>query len=168
MARINVDAWVREEFGSPVLDIINRTSAIEANARKEPMGTDSKTLNRQLGEAGVRVTAKGVAYNEEEPDGDDLTLIARKFTAALRIAEEDVADLPASGVSNYLQDRQKGWAANYSKFLDNACLGVSGGTPANGGTIPFTSVYATICTTNVDLGYTANDNLVRGAVTYAN
>jgi hypothetical protein len=165
MARVQLDNWVREEYGSPVLDIITKTSAIEANSRREPMSTDSKTLNRQLNEANVVVTAKGVAYNEEIPTGDDLTIIARKFTAALRIAEEDVADLPASGVSGYIQARQVGWGANYAKFLDNSALGVT--AASNGGTVPFTSIYRSVTQADASVGYSANANLVQGAVTYA-
>jgi HK97 family phage major capsid protein len=147
--------------------VIKRTSFVEANARREPMGTDTKTLNRQLAEAGVAITAKGVAYNEEIPTGDEVTLTVRKFTAALRIAEEDVADLPASGVANYISSRQQGWASNYAKFLDNACLGVT--AASNGGTIPFTSLYRSLSTTTSSVGYTANDNIVQtgGALTYA-
>jgi HK97 family phage major capsid protein len=166
MARVNVDQWIREEYGSPVDLAVRQNSAVENLARREPMGTDTKTLNR-YGDVGVAVTAKGSAYNEEQPTGDEVTLTARKFTAVLRIAEEDIADLPASGVANYVSERQRDWASSYARFLDNACLGVS--AAANGTTIPFTSAYRAVTTADAGVGYVANANHIntQGAVTYA-
>jgi HK97 family phage major capsid protein len=166
VARVNVDQWVRDEYGGAVISRVRQVSAVEAVGRQEPMGTDVKIVNR-AGDVGVAVTAKGSAYNEEQPTGDDIALTARKFTALIRIAEEDVADLSNSGVANYIQQKQLDWASSYAKMFDNACLGVN--AASNGTTVPFTSVYRAATTADATVGYTANANVVDAgpSVSYA-
>src|SRR3546814_7062013 len=62
------------------------------------------------------------------------------------------------------------WATSWAKYLDNACLAVT--AAESGVTVPFTSVYKAIRTTNADTSYTADDNYVAtatgSALTYDN
>lgn len=161
MARVNLDNWIPEERGSSVLATINQTSAVEALATREPMGSDAKVIARQNG-VGVSVVPKGTAYPEDTTEDGEVTLKARKFGTAIRIAEEDLADIPA----NVIAAKQNEWAKSYAVKLDNACLGTT--AAENGTTVPFTSVYRSLSTADTDLGYTANANIVKtaGAVTY--
>jgi len=161
MARVNVDAWLQEEVSSKTVQRVISQSAVEGPGTvKEPMGTVYKLIDRP-GTIGVAVTAKGSAYNEEQPTGDQVTLTARKFTAALRIAEEDIADLPASGVTGYIDDRKADWGSSYARFIDNAALGTN--AAVNGTTVPFTSVYKAVTTADAGVSYTANANHVNQA-----
>ena len=157
MARVNVDQWVRDQYDGTVITRVRQTSAVEALGRQVQMGTDVKVVPR-AGTVGVAVTAKGSAYNEEQPTGDDVTLTAKKFTGMIRIADEDVADLPNSGIPNYIQTKQLDWASTYGRFFDNACLGTS--AASNGTTVPFTSVYRAATSADATVGYTANANLI--------
>lgn len=158
MARNNVDAWIPEERGSAVLARVNANSGVELLARREPMRTDTKTVPRS-GNMDVDVIPKGGAYGEDDSVNDEVVLKARKFGTAIRLAEEDIADLRDGGAANVIQIKQADWATAYARKLDNAALGVT--AAENGTTIPFTSVYRTVSQANVDLGYGAGDNLVQ-------
>ena len=154
MARVNVDNWIPEERGSSVLEAVAQTSAVEALATRENMGTDAKVIPAVNGVA-VSVIAKGAAYPEDVTADGEVTLKARKFGTAIRIAEEDLADSPA----NIIASKQKSWATAYAVELDNACLAVTGAE--NGTTVPFTSVYSAVNT-----GASGNIIKTAGAVTY--
>ena len=161
MARNTMEAWVPEEDGSTVLQRVNQLSGIERFARREPMNTDTKNVPRSAG-VGVESIGKGGAYGEDESVNDAVTLVARKFGKAIRIAEEDLDDT----LVDVIASKQRDWATSYAKFVDNAALGVT--AASNGTTVPFTSVYRALTQSNGDTGYTANDNLEQsaGAVTY--
>lgn len=165
MARENLDAWIPEERGSAVLTTISANSAVEALGRPEPMASDTKEVPR-VGDVDVTVTPKGTAYTENSSTDDVVTLRARKFTGLLRIADEDLQDIP----ENVIALKQTAWASAYAKGFDNACLGVT--AAENGTTVPFTSVYRTLSQADAALGYTANANIVKtaagAAVSYDN
>lgn len=154
--RVVLDNWIPEERGSTVLQVISQTSAVEALSTKESMKTDAKIIPAMNGVA-VSVIAKGAAYPEDATVDSEVTLKARKFGTAIRIAEEDLADIPTDVIAN----KQKAWATAYAVELDNACLGTT--AAANGGTVPFDSVYRVVSTSA-----SASANLIQtaGAVTY--
>lgn len=163
MVRNTFDDWIPEEFDSAVVQRVQQVSAVESVASRTPMGTDTKQVARSAG-VEVEVIDKGGTYGEDVSGNTDVTLIAKKFGKAIRIAEEDINDSLASIVSA----KQRDWATSYAKMIDNACLAV---TAAIGTGVPFTSVYKSLITTNAETGYTANDNRIQtgtGAVTYAN
>jgi hypothetical protein len=54
-----------------------------------------------------------------------------------------------------------GWGKSYAKMIDNASLAVS--AAANGTTVPFTSLYQLLNTTDGTLGYTGGTNIVTAA-----
>jgi HK97 family phage major capsid protein len=145
--------WIDEEQGSDVLRRIDRLSAVELFARREPMHTDSKTIPRSAG-MGVSVIAKSAAYPEDTSTNDEVQLVARKIGQAIRIADEDMLDSPADIVN----EKKSEWATSYAKFIDNAALGTN--AAANGTTVPFTSVYKALTTTDAATSYTANANRV--------
>lgn len=161
MARVNLDNWIPEERGSAVLETVAQASAVELLATRESMSTDAKIIHRQNA-VGVSVIPKGGTYPEDVTVDGEVTLKARKFGTAIRIAEEDLADIP----TNIIAAKQKEWAKAYAVELDNATLAVT--AAENGTTVPFTSVYRTLATADAELGYVANANIVQtaGAVTY--
>lgn len=150
-ARQSFDTWVPEEYGSDVIQRVNQMSAIEALARREPMGTDTRHVPRSGG-ASVAAVAKGASYAEDTATNDDVLLSAVKFGTAIRIAAEELVDAP----ENIIAVKQRDWATSYAKYLDNACLATSGAS--NGGTIPFTSLYKALRTTDSATSYTADAN----------
>lgn len=164
MARATFEnnAWIPEEQGSGVITTVQAQSAVEALARKEPMTTDVKNFARH-GDVDIESIAKGAAYGEDTAAADSVTLTARKFGKAVRIAEEDIEDSKNVDIVN---TKKESWASSYAKFIDNAALAVT--AAANGGTVPFDSVYRTLSQNGYN-GYTAGANLIAtaGAVEYA-
>ncbi|MCQ8831764.1 phage major capsid protein [Streptomyces malaysiensis] len=161
MARNTYEAWIPEEDSSEVIMRVNQVSAVEAFASPEPMSSNSKSIPRSAG-VGVSLVDKGGAYSEDVSSNDDITLTAKKFGKAIRIAEEDIDD----SLANIISTKQVDWATSYAKFIDNATLAVSA-APGTG--VPFTSVYYQLTQTDSGLGYTANDNVTTagsGGVTY--
>lgn len=165
MARQTFESWIPEEYGGAVITKIGELSAVERFARVEPMSTDTKRVPRSGGMAFAGAIAKGVAYPEDASTNDDIVLTARKLGTVLRVADEDLKD--TSQVANIIQTKQLDWARSYAVGFDNACLAVT--AAENGTTIPFTSVYKSLTTTNAATGYTANANRIQtaGALTYA-
>lgn len=161
MARQDFDVWIPEEWDGPVIQRVNQVSAVEALARREPMGTDTKHVPRSGG-MDVAVVAKGAAYGEDTNTNDDILLTARKVGKVLRVADEDINDVNYVSI---IESKQRDWATSYAKFIDNATLGTS--AVGNGTTIPFSSVYYQLTQTNAATGYTANANITAAAVTYA-
>lgn len=161
MARNTMEAWIPEEDDSQVISRVNQVSGVERFARRVPMTTDTRNHPRSAG-VDVEVVSKGGTYGEDESTNDTVTLKARKFGKAIRIAEEDLDDTLVDVISG----KQMDWATSYAKVLDNAALGVT--AAENGTTVPFTSVYRALTQANTDTGYTANANLVQtaGATTY--
>lgn len=168
MARATFEAWIPEIWGGAVITKIRAMSAVEQWARPEPMGTDTKHVPRSGGMSFAGAIAKGAAYPEDANTNDEVLLTARKLGTVLRVADEDLKD--TSGVANIIQTKQLDWARSYAVGFDNATLGVT--AVENGGTIPFTSLYKALTTTNAATSYTANANRVQSAtavaLTYAN
>ncbi|MYS15174.1 phage major capsid protein [Streptomyces sp. SID4982] len=157
MARNTLEAWIPEEYSSsPVIQSINQISAVEALASRITMGSDTKHVPRTAG-MGVDVVSKGGAYGEDTSLNDEVLLTAIKFGKAARLAEEDIDDQ----VANIIQSKMIGWSKSYAKMIDNASLAVSGA--ANGTTIPFTSLYQLLNTTDSGLGYTGGANITTAA-----
>lgn len=153
MARTTLEAWLPEEYESSVITLIGANSAVESTARKVSMGSDTKNIPRSSG-IQVEVIAKGGVYGEDGGAVDGITLFARKFGKVIRLAEEDIDD----SVAGIIEVKKVDWATSYAKTFDNACLGVT--AAENGTTVPFTSVYKALSTTNAVSGYTANANII--------
>ena len=134
MARVNADSWVPEEYGSEVIQTVEQHSAVEAVGRRVKMTSDIQKTPR-MGDVDVQVIPKGGVYPEDQPALDNVQLDAVKFGDRIIIAEEDLADARVDVITEY----QKGWATNYARKFDNACLGTT--AVANGVSVPFTSVY---------------------------
>lgn len=161
MARNTLEAWIPEEWEtSRVVQTITQISAIESLAARIPMGSDTKHVPRTAG-MDVAVVAKGGTYGEDTSLNDEVLLTAVKFGKAVRIAEEDIDD----SVANIIEAKMMGWGKSYAKMLDNASLAVS--AASNGTTIPFTSLYQLLNTTDSDLSYTGGDNITTAAAANA-
>jgi HK97 family phage major capsid protein len=152
-----MEAWIPEEYSSsPVIQSINQISVVEALAARIPMGSDTKHVPRTAG-MGVDVVAKGGTYGEDTSLNDEVLLSAIKFGKAARIAEEDIDD----SVADIINAKMLGWGKSYAKLIDNATLAVT--AASNGTTVPFTSLYALLHTTDATLGYTADTNITTAA-----
>jgi HK97 family phage major capsid protein len=163
MAASDVDLWIPEEQDGPVLTKINATSVVEVEARQEPMSTVTKKVYRDGGVDFEGATQKGGTIAEDDGDVDSILLTARKLTRIVRLNDEDVED--TSDTANVITQKQQGWATAYGIGFDNATLAVT--AAENGTTIPFTSLYRVLKTTDAGLPdgvtYTAGDNVVIGA-----
>lgn len=156
MARNTMEAWLREEQDSQVIRRLNQTSAAETRFRSLPMSGNVKTEPRMI-DMDVSVIAKGSAYGEDSGANDEVTLTARKFGRALRVAEEDIDD----NIADVLTAKKEGWVTSFGIALDNATMGTN--AAENGGTVPFTSIYQALKTTNAATGYTAGQHVLTTA-----
>ncbi len=157
-----MDAWLLDEQGSDIIKRIEYYSVAESTFRSIPMAGATKTEPR-MADMSVAVVAKGAAYGEDTALNDEVMLTAVKVGSALRIAEEDIND----ELANILEAKKQSWASSFGVFLDNAVLAVN--AVANGGTVPFTSIYKALRTGNASTNYTADANWAKtttGAPTY--
>jgi HK97 family phage major capsid protein len=161
VARNTMEAWLREEQDSQVIRRLNLTSVAETALRSVPMSGNVKTEPRMV-DMDVEVVPKGGAYGEDTGANDEVTLTARKFGRALRVAEEDIDD----NIVDVINAKKEGWVSSFAVAFDNAVFGTS--AAENGTTVPFTSIYRALNTTNAATGYTADANIVKtaGAITY--
>lgn len=149
-ANINVDDWIPIEYDDQVVQRVLTESVIEGRAQRYPMSSKTKSIPRS---AGVTVQA-GTTYTDDASTNDEITLTARRFIARVKIDEDDLAD--ASTRLDVIGTKALDWAISYADVFDNACLAVTGAE--NGTTVPFTSVYKRLRTTNSDTSYTADAN----------
>lgn len=162
MARNDIDAtgWLVEDKDSTVVKAYTHTSAWEKVARPITMTANVVEIPR-IEDMDVDVIPKGGAYGEETSDADVISIRARKFGKALRIAEEDVED---KKLADYLSLKKASAGSSFAKKFDNAAIGVN--AVENGTTVPFTSLYKALTTADATTGYTANANH-RGALVAA-
>jgi HK97 family phage major capsid protein len=147
---INVDDWIPIEYDSNVVQRVFTESAVERLARRVTMNSKTKSIPRS---AGVTVSA-GTTYTDDASTNDEITLTARRFIARVKIDEDDLAD--TSGRMDVIGTKALDWAISYADVFDNACLAVTGAE--NGTTVPFTSMYRRLRSTNNDTGYVADAN----------
>src|SRR5678809_1498077 len=149
-APITITDWIPIEYDSDVVQRVRMESVIERVGRRVRMGSKTKSIPRS---AGVTVTVN-TTYTDDASTNDETTLSARRFIARVQIDEDDLAD--ASSRMDVLGTKALDWAISYADVFDNACLGTTGAE--NGTTVPFTSAYRRLRTTESDIGYTADDN----------
>lgn len=149
-ANMNVDSWIPIEYDSNVIQRVLTESVVEAQARRVPMSSKTKSIPRS---AGISVSA-GTTYVSDTSTNDEVTLTARRFIARVTVDEDDLAD--ANTRLDTLGTKALDWAISYADVFDNACLGVTG--TENGTTVPFTSAYKALRTTESATSYTADAN----------
>jgi len=149
-AAATVTDWIPIEYDSEVIQRVLMESAIERFGSRVPMRSKTKSIPRS---AGITVTA-GTTYSDDTSTNDEVTITARRFIARFKIDEDDLAD--ASTRMDVIRTKGIDWAISYADVFDNACLAVTGAE--NGTTVPFTSVYRSLRSTNSDTSYTADDN----------
>ncbi len=147
-----LDDWIPIEWDEEVIERVRKASAVEATSQKHNMQTATK---RVLRASGLKINA-GKQYVTDDSDLDYVTLTARRFMSRVAVDEDDLAD--AAMIVDTLSQRARDWATSYADVFDNACLATTGAE--NGTSVPFTSVYKSIRTTDSAVGYTANDNYV--------
>lgn len=155
MARNDIDGtgWLVEDKDSTVVQAYKHTSAWDAAARPITMTANVVEIPR-IEDMDVEVIPKGGAYGEDQSDADVISIRARKFGKALRIAEEDVED---KKLANYLELKKSSAGSSFAKKFDNAAIGVN--AVENGTTVPFTSLYKALTTADATTSYTANANV---------
>lgn len=151
-AAATIDDWIPIEYDDEVVQRVLQESAIERYAAKVPMSSKTKSIPRS---AGITVTA-GTTYTDDSSTNDEVTITARRFIARIQIDEDDLAD--AETRMDVVGTKGMDWAISYADTFDNACLGTS--AAANGTTVPFTSLYKALRTTDNDVSYTADDNYI--------
>ncbi len=154
MARNVLDGtgWLVEQRDSNVVKAFRRTSVVEAEFRRINMTANTVEIPR-IADMAVEFIAKGAAYPEDQSSADVVSISAKKVGSALRIAEEDVDD---DKLADYVDEKKVSAGSSYAKLIDNAALGTN--AAASGVTVPFTSLYRSLITTDASTGYTANDN----------
>lgn len=145
-----IDNWIPIEWDSDVIQRVQMDSAVERYGYPVKMTSATK---RVLRSAGMTVTA-GTTYTADASTNDYITLTARRFISQFVVDEDDLSD--AESIVDVLNTKGKDWAISYADAFDNACLAVS--AAENGTTVPFTSVYKSLRTTNSATSYTADDN----------
>jgi HK97 family phage major capsid protein len=163
VARNDIDAtgWLVEDKDSVVVKTFAQTSAWDEAARTIDMTANTVEIPR-IDDMDVDIIPKGSAYGEDTSDADVITITAKKFGKALRIAEEDVED---KKLADYLDLKKQSAASSFAKKYDNAAIGTT--AAANGTTVPFTSLYRALTSADASTGYTANANVLSGtALTY--
>ena len=151
-----IDSWIPIEWDGDVIQRVQRESAIEQLGYRVPMNTATKRILRS---AGMTVTA-GTTYTDDTSTNDYITLTARRLISKFTVDEDDLAD--ASTIVDTIRIKGMDWAISYSDAFDNACLGVS--AAENGSTVPFTSAYKSLRTTNSATSYTADDNYLHESI----
>lgn len=155
MARNDIDGtgWLVEQKDSQVVKAFAHTSAWERAARPINMTANTVEVPR-IEDMDVDVIPKGSAYGEDQSSADTVTISAKKFGKALRIAEEDVDD---DKLADYLDLKKQSAASSFAKKYDNAAIGTS--AAANGTTVPYTSLYRALTTADSSTDYVANANV---------
>jgi len=151
------NGYIIEEHSSNVVQAALQNSAVESQARREPMATSTKRVPRFVGDA-PNVYAEGATIGEASVTVDDITLSARKWAKIMHISEEDLNDTFIDVLNTYKTQ----WATNWARKYDDACLGVTVATDGTD-TAPYTSVYREVSQ------YNSASNLLTtaGAVTFA-
>lgn len=145
-----IDNWIPIEWDSDVITRVLAESAVEKFGRPHNMTSATK---RVLRSGGLTVSV-GTTYTADATANDYITLTARRFLSQFVVDEDDLAD--ADSIVDTLNVKGMDWAISYADTFDNACLGVS--ATENGTTVPFTSVYKALRSTNSATSYTADDN----------
>jgi hypothetical protein len=145
-----IDNWIPIEWDDTVITRVLQDSAIERYGRPHIMRSATK---RVLRSSGLSVNGGGT-YTADTSTNDYITLTARKLNSLFVVDEDDLAD--ADSVIDTIKTKGQDWAISYADSFDNACLAVS--AAENGTTIPYTSVYKSLRTTNSATDYTADDN----------
>lgn len=149
-AAATVTDWIPIEYDSEVVQRVLMESVVERFGNRVPMRSKTKSIPRS---AGITVSA-GTTYTDDTSTNDEVTITARRFIARFKIDEDDLAD--ASTRMDVIRTKGVDWAISYADTFDNACLAATGAE--NGTTIPFTSLYRALRSTNADTSYTADDN----------
>jgi len=155
----NITAWIPMEYESEAVVRVRSESAIEAIGYKYVMTSKTKSIPR----SGATKSHVGTTYVDDDSTNDEVVITARRFNGRISFDQDDLSD--ANSRMNVRQTKANDWASSYADLFDNSCLGVSAdqnltidGTTHNY-IAPFKSVYYILRnTTDVGLGYTADDN----------
>ncbi len=161
MAARDINAWVPVEYDPTLTTNGVQPQALAAVARRVGMGSDTKEISRLLG-ADVN---GGSALTEDTHDGDKVTMYSYQFNGKVTLDEADVEDVNVDAIAGYNSE----WLNGYNVSVDNAAFGVSGARSSTASDFrPYNSVNAVLRTSDSGAGYTANANVISGAMSYTN
>jgi len=136
------NGWIPVQFGTdPLLRDVQK-SAVEAVGRKVKMVTAQAKVPRFVA-SGIDVVAEGGTIPLKDATPDSVILDALKFADRFAESTEDAEDAVYDAFVAYRNE----WLSNFAIAFDNACLGTAGA--ANGTTRPFTSVYQSVGSGNI-------------------
>lgn len=154
MAIDNSD-WIPVEISGPVVTAMKQVSALESVGTGVPMQSETKKTPIP-GSFDVAVKAPGVAYATQSGTAATVLLTAYQFGGSDQITREDLNDSAVDIVENRMVDATNSMAL----WLDNASFAVT--AAANGGSVPFNSVYH-----DVKTNHSGNVFATSGALSYA-
>lgn len=131
------NGWIPEPGTNEALLRDVETSAVEAVGRRVNMTSRTVSVPRFTAN-GVDVVAEHAEIPVEDATLDEVVLTAVKFANRFAISIEDQQDAVVDALNAYKRE----WLSNFAIKLDNAALGTT--AAANGGTVPFDSVYQTV------------------------
>jgi hypothetical protein len=161
LAARDYSAWVPIQYDNTVITWETVASAIyRAAPTPVPMTAAALEVPRLVG-ADV---GGGSQLTEDTHNGDKVTMYAYQFNGKDTLDEAQGEDSRA----DLLTANSNAWLDNYFLAYDRASLGVSSARSATETNYrPYDSVYYKLANSDSATGYTANDNLDVGALTYA-
>ena len=162
--RQDMDVWKPVETGGDVIRELTRVSAIEAEARPEPMASDTKRVRRS-GDFDVAGVAKGAEYGFDMNSNDYVELIAAKVGGLRKFAEEDLGG-DVEGGETLLAETERQAMNALAVTFDQGAIGTT--ADRNGTTVLWRSIYYTLATADGGAGadpplgsYAANANIAQ-------
>lgn len=160
MASRNISTWIPIPLAGEVEGTVIQESVIARVGRRRPMTADSQEFPRLLGSS----VNGGTDLTENTYDGSKVTLYSYQFNGKDSLDEDDVEDSAANAFVAYSFE----WLNQAMVAFDNSGIGVTGARSSTASDKrPYTSIYRAVTTNDTEASYTANDNLVQGAATYA-
>lgn len=144
MAVADVSKWIPVEYGGALFKKFQEDSALfrvsaGPGGRREPMSTNTKHVPKD-GDVAVQFTGKAQAYGLDTTAVDDILLTAKKMTAGVPLAEEDISD--AAGFVAVVPAKRDAAFRGFARLLDNAAFAVTGAPTADPDmTVPYNSLY---------------------------
>ncbi len=160
MAR-DITDWLPIEYDPSLVTEQVQHSAVLDVAVAKTMGSATMEMPRLLG-ANI---GGGSVLLEDTTDGSKVTMYTYQYNNKVTLDEADTEDAYVDAINGYNAQ----FLNKLNVKHDNACLGVTGARSATATDYrPFTSLIKVLRTNDSDAGYTADANVLSGALTYDN
>lgn len=157
----NITDWVPIQYDPNLVTRQPQRSVIEELAAPKLMTSNTEEMPRLLG-ADVN---GGSQLVEDTNDGSKVTMYSYQYNGKQTLDEAVTEDAYVDAVDGY----NFAWINEFRVSYDNACLGVTGARSSTATDFrPYNSLIKTLRTTDASAGYTADQNVISGALTYDN